>query len=292
MNYTISNEKLTIKIASYGAELQSIQTKDGTEYLWQGDSRWWEDKAPNLFPYIGRLTNQSYTLEGKKYHMLIHGFAKLMEYTAENAKTDSLVLSLKENETTLEQYPYKFDFKIIYKLEGNKLHVTYYVKNNDEKIMYFAVGGHPGFNVPLEKGLSFDDYYVEFEGSGPVEQVEFTEACFLTGRNVPFELSEGNRFCLSYPKFDDDAIVLADTAHVAELKSDKGTRAVRVTYPQMDYLGMWTWPKATAPYLCIEPWSTLPSRQDIVEDFAEQPGMLSLDPGAVYENTYSIEIIE
>ena len=28
--------------------------------------------------------------------------------------------------------------------------------------MYFGLGGHPGFNVPLEAGLSFEDYCLEF----------------------------------------------------------------------------------------------------------------------------------
>ncbi|MFR3321989.1 MAG: hypothetical protein ACLTSZ_13695 [Lachnospiraceae bacterium] len=36
MLYTIKNEALKVVIDDRGAELHSIQTLDGTEYLWQG----------------------------------------------------------------------------------------------------------------------------------------------------------------------------------------------------------------------------------------------------------------
>ena len=37
MLYTIKNEALKVVIDNHGAELHSIQTLDGTEYLWQGE---------------------------------------------------------------------------------------------------------------------------------------------------------------------------------------------------------------------------------------------------------------
>ena len=57
MVYTIRNEKLKTEINSYGAEIHSIQTLDGCEYLWQGDPAVWNGQAPNLFPYIARFEN-------------------------------------------------------------------------------------------------------------------------------------------------------------------------------------------------------------------------------------------
>jgi galactose mutarotase-like enzyme len=60
MLFTLKNEKLRLTVESLGAEMRSLQTADGTEYLWQGDSRYWGDRAPNLFPFVGRLTNNSY----------------------------------------------------------------------------------------------------------------------------------------------------------------------------------------------------------------------------------------
>ena len=71
MNYTIENGILNVTVSSKGGEMQSIKTKDGTEYLWQGSQETWSDKAPNIFPYVGRLTNKTYTFQGKEYHMEI-----------------------------------------------------------------------------------------------------------------------------------------------------------------------------------------------------------------------------
>ncbi len=36
MNYTISNEKLTLVVSSKGGEFQSVKDAEGQEYLWQG----------------------------------------------------------------------------------------------------------------------------------------------------------------------------------------------------------------------------------------------------------------
>ena len=73
MLYTIKNEALKVVIDNHGAELHSIQTLDGTEYLWQGDPAVWNGQAPNLFPYVARLTDQKYTFEGKEYSMRFTG---------------------------------------------------------------------------------------------------------------------------------------------------------------------------------------------------------------------------
>ena len=51
---TISNSVLTVGVSEHGAELQSIQ-KNGKEYLWQGDTRFWGRRSPVLFPIVGRV---------------------------------------------------------------------------------------------------------------------------------------------------------------------------------------------------------------------------------------------
>ena len=56
MLYTIQNSQMRVTIDSLGAQLMSITAADGTEYLWGGDEAYWRNRAPNLFPYVGRLT--------------------------------------------------------------------------------------------------------------------------------------------------------------------------------------------------------------------------------------------
>ena len=58
------------------------------------------------------------------------------------------------------------------------------------------------------------------------------------------------------------------------------------------YLGIWHMPHTDAPYVCIEPWASLPSRQDVVEELSCKSDLIHLAPGAKYENQWSITITE
>ena len=119
MLYTIKNEALKVVIDNHGAELHSIQTLDGTEYLWQGDPAVWNGQAPNLFPYVARLTDQKYTFEGKEYSMKIHGFINAVDLYVETEERDQITFRYDSGEETLTQYPFPFIYRITYLLDGH-----------------------------------------------------------------------------------------------------------------------------------------------------------------------------
>lgn len=75
MTHSIKNAFMTVTVSEKGAELQSILGADGTEYLWQGDPAYWNDRALNIFPYVARLNEGKYYLDGALHHMDIHGIA-------------------------------------------------------------------------------------------------------------------------------------------------------------------------------------------------------------------------
>lgn len=289
MNYQIQNQDITVTIASVGAELQSIQ-KQGAEYLWQGDEKYWNDHSPLLFPFVGRLTNDTYFLEGKTYSMGIHGFARMLEFDVIE-KTETLII-FEANDTyeTYQSYPYHFIIRVSYELIDNAIVVNYLVKNISESVMYFGIGGHPGFQVPLEEGLAFDDYYLEFSLPAEPDRIGHSPTCYLNGMNPKIVLEDGTKLRLSHDMFDDDAIVLQNMARQVCLKSDKGQRRVTVSYPQFSYLGLWHAPKTEAPYICIEPWTSLASRQDVVEEFCNKSDMVHLAADEEYGNEWKIVI--
>ena len=290
MNYTIKNSELTVTLCDAGAELQSIKTADGTEYLWQGNPEFWNDRAPNIFPYVARMTEGRYTADGKDFEMKIHGFVKYMTLLMESHSEDSITFRLDSSEETKAQYPYDFTYRITYTLKKNAIVMTTRVENRGSSRMYFAVGGPPGFNVPLEEGLSFEDYELEFSQPAKPYRVGFTQACFLTGKDELYALEDGTRMKLHHDMFDDDAVVLKHMARQVKLASSRGTRSVTVTYPDFPYLGFWHKPKSEAPYVCIEPWSALPSRDGVVEELSQQADLTALDAGKTYETTWTIEI--
>ena len=295
--YSLDNGVLSVRVSSIGGQLLSVK-KDGKEYLWQGDPAFWEDRAPNLFPYIARLTKGTYTVHGKEYHLPIHGFLPAAEMKAEAQEESLLVLRLDADESTLACYPFVFTLRIRYELNQDTLRIAYEVENGGTEEMYFGIGGHPGFQAPLEDGLSFEDYFLEFESEGqsgtgaqtPV-RIGFSPTCFLNGKDEPWPLEKGCRIPLRHDLFDDDAIVLSHTPKTVVLRSEKGGRGVRVRFPQMPYIGFWHAVKKPAPYVCIEPWSSLPSRQDVVEELSEQPGLIHLEGKGVYRNLWSIQLI-
>jgi len=161
------------------------------------------------------------------------------------------------------------------------------VRNTGDGTMYFGVGGHPGFRVPLEKGLAFEDYALAFEGESRRWLLSDTSYT-MTGETVPYPKADGV-LPLRHDLFDQDAIILENEGRQARLYSDKGQRAVTLRHPQMPYLGLWHKPHSDAPYVCLEPWLSLPARHGVVEAFETQPGLVHLVAGDNYENAWSIQ---
>lgn len=290
MLLTIHNPAISLTVDTFGAQMMSIRSADGCEYLWQGDPAYWADRAPTLFPFIGRLTNNSYKLNGKVYPMGIHGFAAASEFSVAEHKRDHLTLLLESNAEIQQSYPFDFALWITYRLEGSTVAVSYRVENRSETVMPFGIGGHPGFRVPLEDGEDFSDYRLEFSQACQPDRVGFTPAVYLSVHDEAYPLEDGKILPLRHDLFDDDAIILKNMARQVTLCSSRGSRSVTVSYPGMPYLGIWHWPKTDAPYVCIEPWTSLPARQDVVEEFTCKSDLIQLAPGKTYETVWNISI--
>ena len=289
MIHTIQNEFLTVSAKEAGAELQSILGADGTEYLWQGDAKYWSDRALNIFPYVARLNDKKYYLDGELHEMAIHGIAPYRDFTVVENDGTKMVFELRSDEKTLAEYPRQFVFRIVYALEGKTLKVSYQCENLDGRTMYFGLGGHPGFNVPLAPGKAFEDYRLRFAEVCEPYRVGFTADCFVTHEDTPFPLEEGTVLKLRHDLFDDDAIVLRNMAREVTLECGGGP-SITVRFPGMQYLGLWHWPKTDAPYVCIEPWCSLPADAGKITVFEEQSDLISLEPGKTYINDWSISI--
>lgn len=290
MLYTIANDFLRISIHAKGAQLWSIQTLDGTEYLWQGDPRYWEDRAPNLFPQIGLCTDGKYTLNGKEYPMDIHGFVKDTVLQVAEHTDSRIVFTMTDSPETRKCYPAAFRYTITYELVKNCLNVHVAVDNLDRQTIHFAVGGHPGFLLPLEDGLSYGDYRLQFSGADTVKRVMCTAGdCRMTGEIVEYPLENG-AIALSHELFAERVLILTDMPKEVTLCAAKGKKQVTVRYPQMSYLGIWKCLGTEAPYCCIEPWTGIAARVGVVEEYSDDPNKIHLPVGNQYTNDWSITI--
>lgn len=286
--YQIQNDCLIVKASRDGAQLKSIRNTDGLEYLWQGDETYWSDSAPNIFPYVARLTEGRYLFHGESYSMPIHGFASTSQFQGNILSSSSMIFTLQDSPATLSQYPFPFSFSILYALEASSLKITFSVINTGSSKMYFGLGGHPGIQVPLEAGLSFSDYVLKFPSDSQLQKECFSPDCFPLDQRVPFPLVE-NQLALQHSLFDEDAIILSQAPRYVTLCSPRGIHGVTLHTGGLPYLGLWHRPKSDAPYICLEPWSSLPSRKGVVEDLSTQPSLIALDAGRTYEVTWGMD---
>jgi galactose mutarotase-like enzyme len=290
MLYSIENEFIKVAVSDKGAELQSIVKKsNGIEYLWQGNPAFWSGRAYNLFPICGRLTEGKYTYKNKTYEMDIHGFVKKSVLQAEKISDSEIKFTIAANEKTKKQYPFDFVFSVTYSIKGCELLTKCDIKNTGKETMYFGLGGHPGFNVPLLKDEAFEDYYLEFDCVKPIKKIVMTPL-FYTGKTEPYALKEGKILELSHSLFDNDAIFFTDMCSFVTLKSKKSDCFVRMEYKGMQNLGIWHAPKKEAPYVCIEPWTSVPSYDGKIDDLESKPQMTVLKADTSYENEFKIII--
>lgn len=95
---------------------------------------------------------------------------------------------------------------------------------------------------------------------------------------------------LLHSLFDNDAIVLKEAGRRVTLETAGDPRSVSVEFPGMDYLGLWHVPRTDAPYVCIEPWCSLPSVKGTIAVFEKQSDLIVLQSNKIYRNTWSIKI--
>lgn len=280
MLYTLQNDRLTVTLSDMGAEITSVLSAEGCEYLWQGDPKYWEGRSPLMFPICGRLIDGKYTYGGKTYQMATtHGFARFSVFKAEQKDAGTVRFSLSANEKTRESYPFEFELTVEYQLQENQLTCTVTVRNPDgETVLPATVGFHPGFNVPLDGDSRFEDWFLEFANACSPDEILMNEKCFLTGIRRAYPLEKGRILPLRHSLFDIDGVFMSNLDRTVTLRSEKSERFVRINFEQLRYLGVWHAPRTDAPYVCIEPWCGLPSFADRVDDFAEKSDMFHIQP--------------
>lgn len=292
MVYTIENDRFYVSVETKGAQLKSIFSKEtGVEYLWQGDEKYWMGRAYNLFPYVGRLAKGKYVVCGKEYAMDRHGFARGEEFELVEKTACSMTFALKSNERTKAVYPFDFVFFVKFSIKNKILTVSYRVENRGDKTMYFGLGGHPGFNVPFDGG-EFEDYYIHFENESVPTQIFANDSGLITAKTAPYNLKNGKDIWLKHELFDNDAIILTDVLKSVYIKGKDTKRAVKVSYPNMENIGFWHMPKTDAPYVCVEPWMTLPANEGEPEVLETKKYIGVVDSDKAFETNMIIEIIE
>ena len=283
MNTTISNSTLKASIKHAGAELFSLKDNQNKEYIWEGNPDFWGKHSPVLFPIVGTLKNNTYTINEKEYQLLRHGFARDMEFQLIDKTENSAVFSLQSNEETLKKYPFDFELQLIYTLNETTLDIAYKVINKSETKMPFSIGAHPAIALPE----NFEDYSFQFEKEEDLKY-SLLENDLISNKTESLETIE-NLVPLNYKLFENDALVFKTLESNSLTILENSKPYIKVAFEDFPSLGIWT--KDQAPFVCIEPWFGYSDTAENSGDLFEKEGILILDAKETFNSKFSIQIL-
>ncbi len=283
MIYSAENSRFSLKVKEMGAELTSLVSKEtGKEYIWCGDESIWYGQSPILFPIIGRLLDDKYVLDGQEYTMAKHGIVRKKPFEHLESTEDSLTFIQESDEDSLKSYPFKFQLIVKFQLTQNGLKVTHTVVNNDDKVMYYSFGAHPGFNCEIGDYIEFVDDKELFTERIDGESILMDEKFSVAMDNNKIKLTENI--------FDLDALILSGyKSKKVSLKSDNHSGVIDFFFDS-PLLGIWA--KPNAPYVCIEPWWGVNDSYNKVSDFSQKRGIMSLNSGESKDFIWEVSISE
>ncbi len=276
----INDGKLFVEIETKGAELMRIADEKGTDFLWNGDSRFWGRRAPVLFPICGGMKDDSYLLGGKRYPMTKHGFCRDAEFTLGEHNGNTAVFYIEDNGERFKLFPFRFRFSVKYTVKDGTLYVGYIVENKDEKDMYFSVGSHEAYACP--EGI--EDYRVRFEREERLESLVIENN--LIQPHTVTVAEKTDVLPLKYDYFAVDALCFRNLSSKKLWLEGKG-RSIEISWDDFEFVLLWT--KPSAPFLCVELNCGTDDFVGASGDIETKEGIIRLEAGGVFERTHGMK---
>ncbi len=289
--FKLENDILKIAIKKAGAELCNISSQQhGTSFMWNANPDVWGSYAPNLFPIIGALKDNTYFFNHEAYTLPKHGFIRHNDALAVTEQTStSITFKLAYDDNSLKIYPFLFEFYLTYTLIDNTINISHTIKNCGDTPLYFSVGGHPAFKCPVFEGENYDDYALVFEHEEQSKTHLINMENGLISSNTKPIFNHSNILPLTHDLFNEDALVFKDLkSRKVTLNSKTYGDILSVSYHDFDYLGIWA--KPNGDFVCIEPWLGIADHEDTNQGFTTKEGIIALDARQTFKAAYTIEI--
>lgn len=279
---SISSPALSAEISATGAELVRLRDGTGADLLWDGDPAFWTGRSPLLFPMVGRARADRITVAGRTYDMGQHGFARTSTFAHVRSDAASCTWRLEASEATRARYPFEFRLDVTYRIDGATLYMEAEVTNTGDTTLPASFGFHPALRWPLPYGRPRAAHEIVFEKDEPAPIHRPVDG-LLSAAQFPTPVRDC-RLALHDGLFEEGALIWD---HLASRSVVYG-EAIRVDFPRMPHLGIWT--KPGAGYVCIEPWQGYASPEGFDGEFADKPGMVSVAPGKTETFAMSISV--
>ncbi|BBM22322.1 aldose 1-epimerase family protein [Lactobacillus pentosus] len=278
----ITNGKICVVISTLGAEIQSVELlESGVNVIWNDENQqYWQRHAPILFPIIGRLNDNSYKYQGRKYELNQHGFLRDQEFQVIASDYNFVKLQSASNTRTRAKYPFDYRFQVLYQLVDNRLEICYQIENEDHKTMYYSLGLHPGFNI----NGTLDNYQLIFEPRiKEIKRLRVTPAPFIDGSSS-LETIENGVLPLSYSLLN-QGLVIVDTDNLESviLSQLSSVDQIEISLADFPYLAIWSPENQNAPFVCVEPFKGLPDLYGQPRNLQDKLGIQSILSGQTDE---------
>jgi galactose mutarotase-like enzyme len=271
---TLTHDDARATIALLGAEARSWGIA-GRDLLWPGDPAIWSDISPILYPVVGWTRNGEERVDGVRYPLALHGFARFETFAFETSEPDFARLTLTDNDRTRAIYPFAFTLAVEYRLSADALAIAIEVVNPDERRAPYACGLHPGFRWPLGQA-GRDGALVQFEKAERPEVPQLAPGGLVRATTRPIPLS-GRDLPLSDALFAHDALCFLDCKSRSLAFVDASGASITMEYETFQHAALWTRPGA--PFLCLEAWTGYSDPDGFEGDLFEKPSMRVLEPG-------------
>lgn len=287
----LENDWLQVEVSCDGAELRKVKhKKNNLDYMWSGDEDYWGRVSPVLFPIVGRLKEDQYELNGQIYKMSQHGFLRDVQFKVEDQTATYVSFSYESDGRFTDVYPYEFKAVIHYALEKDSLTVKWEIVNVNKETMYFALGAHPAFKVPLLENETMEDYRLQFTPAKNKNVVEYEVEHSLIHEKGP--ANDVAVIPLSHSLFIKDALIYSNIESI-KLLSNKSAHSVEVLFEEFPFVGVWSKhveeDDTMAPFVCIEPWHGIADMHDTNGNFMNKTGINKLDAGKTFQTEYQIK---
>ena len=287
----IENEWLKVEISRDGAELRKVKhKKNNLDYMWTGDPAYWGRVSPVLFPIIGKLKEDRFQLNKQTYSMSQHGFLRDVEFDVNEQTATHISFVFESTGRFAHVYPYEFKVLIHYRLKKDTLIVEWEIVNLNNETMYFSIGAHPAFKVPLLEDETTEDYSLQFTHAVNKNVIEYEiKDGLIHEKGIAHDIST---IPLSNSLFKNDALIYSNIESI-KLVSSKSDHSVEVMFEKFPFVGVWSKYMESdakmAPFVCIEPWHGIADSHDTNGDFKNKHGINKLGIGRTFQTEYKMK---
>jgi galactose mutarotase-like enzyme len=243
---------------------------------------------PNPQRVDGRIVSE-YDYQGRRYAMPAHGFALSKPWrVARSWATEAeaaVEVVLTDDAETRKQYPFGFEFRLIYRLSEGRVELQHRIKASPANVepMFFSIGNHITFAVPLLPESPASGFTIEsparFEfprtadgpPDGTARERRFSPAVTLDSLKIVPAVSVGGYDGDPWFRLTDASGLGAKVSHHAE------------TMPIPPYVQFNLWGGTAEGYFCPEPFLGLHNSLNL------RAGRIELAPGETWQWIVRVE---